>query len=322
MVKHIMMYFFLFIAFIISVVLIFILPQLFIKMNITFPDIKIDNEVITYLNNEEKKIISLEQNAKKQIIWHSTSNKKTEYSIVFIHGSFATGFQQKATLIKIADKLNANLFISRLSGHGVGYEETKGISANDFIKDTAEAIAVGNKIGDKVILMGFSAGSGLAMLASQEEKLKNMIHSLILIAPPTLTIRPIIVLASVGLLFKRTHEFNFPKFNGLSYEEWGPYWVNKFDSSLPRAFWKVLSSIKIRNDLAQVPMLIFYDKRDRVVNFERVEKIFDKWSGPKKIIDIKAVNAGRNKHNLIGVLNATQDDLFVNEIYKWIYVNS
>ena len=26
--------------------------------------------------------------------------------------------------------------------------------------------------------------------------------------------------------------------------------------------------------------------------------------------------------NLIGVLNATQDDLFVNEIYKWISVNS
>ena len=74
-----MMYFFLFIAFIISVVLVFILPQLFIKMNITFPDIKIDNDVITYLNNEEKKIISLEQNAKKQIIWHSTSNKITEY---------------------------------------------------------------------------------------------------------------------------------------------------------------------------------------------------------------------------------------------------
>ena len=322
MVKRIMFYFFLFVTFFISVVLLFSLPQLFIKMKITFPNIQIDDEVVTYINNEEKKFTSLEPNAKKQIIWHSTSNKKTEYSIVFIHGSFATGFQQKETLIKIANKLNANLFISRLSGHGVRYEETKEISANDFIRDTAEAVAVGNKIGDKVILIGFSAGSGLAMLASQDEKLKNLIHSLVLIAPPTLKIRPIIVLASIGLLFKRTYEFNFPKFNGLSYEEWGPYWVNKFDSSLPRAFWKVLSSIKIRNDLAQVPMLIFYDKRDRVVNFERVEKIFDKWSGPKKIIDIKAVNAGRNKHNLIGVLNATQDDLFVNEIYEWIYVNS
>ena len=69
-------------------------------------------------------------------------------------------------------------------------------------------------------------------------------------------------------------------------------------------------------------MIIFYDKRDRVVNFQGVEKIFDKWSGPKKIIDVKAINGGRNKHNLIGVLNATQDDLFVNEIYKWISVNS
>ena len=321
MLKSIMIYFFSFIAFIIFFLTIFILSQLFIKMKITFPNIQINNEVVDYINDKEEKIDSLEQNAKKQIIWNSISNKKTEYAIVFIHGSFATGFQQRESLIKIADKLEANLFISRLSGHGVGFEGTKGVSAYDFIEDTAEAIAVGNKIGDKVILIGFSAGSGLAMLASQDQKLKSKIHSLVLIAPPTLTVRPIFVLASIGLLFKRTHEFNFPKFNGLSYEEWGPYWVNKFESSLPRAFWKVLSSVKIKNDIDQLPMIIFYDKRDRVVNFERVEKIFDKWSGPKKIIDIKAVNGGRNKHNLIGILNPTQDDVFVNEIHKWISTN-
>ena len=82
-----------------------------------------------------------------------------------------------------------------------------------------------------------------------------------------------------------------------------------------------MSSVKIKNDIDQLPMIIFYDKRDRVVNFERVEKIFDKWKKKKKIIDIKAVNGGRNKHNLIGILNPTQDDVFVNEIHKWISTN-
>ena len=61
-------------------------------------------------------------------------------------------------MVKIAKKLKANLFISRLAGHGSGFESTKSLEAKNFLEDAAEAVAVGNKIGNKVILMGFSAG--------------------------------------------------------------------------------------------------------------------------------------------------------------------
>ena len=50
-----MIYFFSFIAFLIFFLIIFILPQLFIKMKITFPDIQINNEVIEYINDKEEK---------------------------------------------------------------------------------------------------------------------------------------------------------------------------------------------------------------------------------------------------------------------------
>ena len=46
-----MIYFFSFIAFLIFFLIIFILPQLFIKMKITFPDIQINNEVTEYIND-------------------------------------------------------------------------------------------------------------------------------------------------------------------------------------------------------------------------------------------------------------------------------
>jgi len=76
MLKSIMIYFFSFIAFIIFFLTIFILSQLFIKMKITFPDIQINNEVTEYINDKEEKIDSLEQNAKKQIIWIQFQIKK------------------------------------------------------------------------------------------------------------------------------------------------------------------------------------------------------------------------------------------------------
>ena len=45
-----MIYFFSFIAFFIFFLIVFILPQLFIKMKITFPNIQINNEVVDYIN--------------------------------------------------------------------------------------------------------------------------------------------------------------------------------------------------------------------------------------------------------------------------------
>ena len=87
--------------------------------------------------------------AKKKIIWYEDKNNITEYSIVYLHGSFATGHQQQDVLIKIAKKLKANLFLSSLSGHGAGYEATKKLEAKNFYEDAAEAVAIGNKIGKK-----------------------------------------------------------------------------------------------------------------------------------------------------------------------------
>ena len=56
-----MIYFFSFIVFFIFFLIVFILPQLFIKMKITFPNIQINNEVVDYINDKEEKIDSLEQ---------------------------------------------------------------------------------------------------------------------------------------------------------------------------------------------------------------------------------------------------------------------
>ena len=112
---------------IISIILVFpilfiiliTLPYIFNKVNLTFPNINISSDVEEYLNIRENKFPELHKDAKKKIIWSNKDKKnKSEYALVFLHGGFATGRQQEETLIKIADKLNANLFISRLAGHG------------------------------------------------------------------------------------------------------------------------------------------------------------------------------------------------------------
>ncbi len=299
------------------------LPYLFNTIKITFPDIVIDKDVESYIAEKELLFENTDPRAKKKIIWYNDAKIKTEYSIVYLHGSFATGRQQEEVLIKIAKKLKANLFISRLSGHGSGFESTKSLEAKNFLEDAAEAVAVGNKIGNKVILMGFSAGGSFALMAAKDQNLSEKIDHLVLVAPWTPKLSPPYFLAATGLFFKSQYKFNFPRMFDLPNEEWDPFWVNEFHRELPRQLWvAAFSGRKLEFQETKIPLLVFYEEKDKVVNAEGVKKIFEKWKGPKKIINNDTNLGGFNYHDIIGILNSPQDDFFVEEINNWIEVNS
>ena len=156
-------------------VILITLPYIFNKVNIAFPNIDISGDVQEYLDMRENKFPELHKDAKKKIIWRDKDKKnKSEYSLVFLHGGFATGRQQEETLVKIADKLNANLFISRLAGHGSGYLSTKELKAEDYLYDIAESVKIGKIIGEKVILMGFSAGGTFSLMAQRMINFQNI----------------------------------------------------------------------------------------------------------------------------------------------------
>ena len=299
------------------------LPYLFNTIKITFPDVVIDKDVESYIAEKEMLFQNTNPRAKKKIIWFDDTKVKTEYSIVYLHGSFATGVQQEDVLVKIAKRLEANLFISRLTGHGSGFESTKSIEAKNFLEDAAEAVAVGNQIGNKVILMGFSAGGTFALMATKDQKLNKKIDHLVLVAPWTPKLTLPYFIAATGLFFKSQYKFNFPRMFNLSNEEWGPFWVNEFHRTLPRQLWvAAFSGRKLKFQETTIPLLVFYEEKDKVVNAVGVKKIFERWKGPKKIINNDTNLGGFNYHDIIGILNSPQDDLFVEGIKNWIDINS
>ena len=69
-----------------------------------------------------------------------------------------------------------------------------------------------------------------------------------------------------------------------------------------------------------LPLLIFYEEKDKVVKAEGVKKIFKEWKGPKKIINNNTNLGGFNYHDIIGILNSPQDELFVEEINNYVFV--
>ncbi len=314
-------------AFILSFfVILFIAAYPFITIQyqpFKFPEVNITQDVDEYLKVQESKHFDIAQNAHKKILWHNIKNKeKTNYSFVFIHGGFATGYQHESTVIKIAKSLNANLFITRLSGHGVPYEGSKFIKFDNLLKDAVEAVEVGSKIGKKVIVMGYSLGGALVSIVASDPVASENIDNLILLAPAhsNMTLN-FLVISLISFLFGGI-DVDYPKLFNVDENKWDNYWSKKVDREQLLEMWKVLSmSDQIGFDNKKVPLLLIYNKFDRVITQQGIKKNFAKWKGPKMLFDLDTQDGGPMNHDLIGLLNPNQDDVFVDVITKWVNSN-
>ena len=103
-------------------------------------------------------------NTEKRVRWYDgVRNSKTRYAVVYLHGFSATRQEIAPVSELVAEALGANLFETRLTGHGLAENAMAGVRAEDWLNDAAEALTVGAAIGDELIVMGTSTGATLAI---------------------------------------------------------------------------------------------------------------------------------------------------------------
>ncbi len=99
-----------------------------------------------------------------EIIWNDSLHTKTPYAIVYLHGFSASSEEGSPVHTDIAKKFGCNLYLSRLSQHGIDTSEAlANFTAENIWESAKEALAVGRQLGNKVILMGTSTGGSLAL---------------------------------------------------------------------------------------------------------------------------------------------------------------
>ena len=121
----------------------------------------------------------------KRILWVSPeAPAPTPLSVVYLHGFSADPHEIDPVPQRLADSLGANLFITRLAGHGLvdgaGLAE---VSATDWLRDTEEALAIGSRLGGKVVLVGTSTGGTLAVWAAVQSSRREDLAAMVLISP-------------------------------------------------------------------------------------------------------------------------------------------
>jgi len=169
----------------IGLVVIYFLGPKIEKPNLSrsLPEIPADISTIeNWINEHEKGIKEIKPNNQAKIVWHDKKRSPTKYAIVYLHGFGASHQEGHPVHRNFADSLGANLFLARQKGHGLSSKVAfKGLTADSYMLSAMEAMAIGQQLGKKIILMGTSTGAAQAIwLAAQ---FPDQIEALILYSP-------------------------------------------------------------------------------------------------------------------------------------------
>ena len=127
----------------------------------------------------------LKEDTAAQIYWHNDPKKQqTDYAIVYLHGFKASHPEGNPTHRKVADYLGANLYLSRLYDHGKRSKKPfLHLTEDKLIESARNTLAIGRKVGKKVIIMGCSTGASLGLYLAAQPDLQGQIAALILYSP-------------------------------------------------------------------------------------------------------------------------------------------
>jgi esterase/lipase len=121
------------------------------------------------------------EGTEKRIRWQQ-QGRRSEWAIVYLHGFSATRQEISPTMELVADAIGANMFETRLYGHGRSEGGLEAVRAERWLLDGIEALDIGALIGEKIILVGTSTGATLAAALSDHPMMAT-VSDMILISP-------------------------------------------------------------------------------------------------------------------------------------------
>ena len=146
---------------------------------------QLPQDIEAWLADTERQVAAqyaLIPDTEKRVTWHGEPGTRTRYAVVNLHGFSATRQETAPLAERVAAALGANLFETRLTGHGHTVQPMQDVHAEDWLDDTAEALAIGARLGDEVIVIGTSTGGTLA-LAMSDDPAAATVSDIVLISP-------------------------------------------------------------------------------------------------------------------------------------------
>lgn len=180
---------------------------------------------------------------------------------------------------------------------------------NKWINDAAQAIAIGEAIGEQVVVIGCSTGASLGWWIAHQEAFKNKIHSLIFFSPNFGVADPrasILLLPFGGQIAKAiTGEYRSSTPVNEAHEK---YWACRYPTV---ALLPMMGMVKLSKDYAadktEFPVHITYSPYDDTVDATVIRKFYEDLPTPKKALVIDQPDA-TSQHVILGDILAPQNN--------------
>ena len=260
-----------------------------------------------WLQTSESKFEGLRPGTAKGVVWASADKQQTPWSVVYIHGFSATRLETAPLADQVAKALGANLFYTRLSGHGLPGQAMGEASAQDWLADTLEAVRIGKTLGRKVLVISCSTGSTLSTWLGTTPQAAD-VSAFVFISP------------NFGLKNKMSELINghwgqqiATAISGdtIRYEQTDPREVVAWTGSYPtKALFPMMALVKkVRDsDLSafQKPVLVLYSAADQTVDPEEIKDTFARLGSQQKSIDAVTYSQSKGQHVLAGEIRDPQ----------------
>ncbi len=257
---------------------------------VRFDPASIGAEPDAYLAKAEADIAGIRDGLQKEIIWAFPNSKaKTKLAVVYIHGFSASKGEIRPVPDKIAAALGANLYYTRLTGHGQNGQAMAVATVNNWVNDFAEAIAIGRMIGEKVIIIATSTGAGLSTWAAAQPDLSKDVAAMIFVSPNYGVQAPGSFLLDLpwgrqlaNLIVGPEREFT--PVNAAH----GTFWTPKYPTNaiLPMSAQTKLARDARVEDI-KIPTLFVFAETDKVVRPDLTKERIARWGGKTETLIVE-----------------------------------
>lgn len=296
-------------------------PRVPVDTTIHFDPSVIDDDPQAYLAKEEARVAGIRDGLEKEIIWADPLvHARTRLSIVYIHGFSASKGEVRPLADEVADQLDANLFYTRLTGHGQDGNAMATGSVNAWINDYEEALAIGRAIGDKVIVIATSTGGSLAAWAASQPDASDGVEAIAFISP-NFGVRAkgadIVTLPWGRQIAEMVSgkERSFTPRNALHEK----FWTTRYPmaATLPLvALTQLAYGAPVEK--ARIPALFIFSDSDKVVLPDRTREIAGRWGAAHELVPVDDTGDPDN-HVLAGdALSPSTTAFLAERIVVWV----
>ncbi len=284
---------------------------------------ELGRDPVETLARREARFTDIRPGLAREIVWRDpTARDRRPWAVVNIHGFSASKQELRPLPDIVAEALDANLYFTRLAGHGRPATAMAEPSADDWLDDMAEALEVGRLLGDRVLVLGMSTGATLAAWAAMRDDMRHDMDAIIFISPNfeirrngtrflTIPWARQLLRLFMGQI-NPVREGDNPAFSQA--------WTTGYpaEALLPMAA-AVHHVKRLRLEETTQPALFIHSPNDQVISVPHVHSTFQRWGGaPKAMIQVTDAEDGL-QHIIAGdIVSPTPTRRLADQVVDWV----